>query len=295
MVGNTFGAAGLDSDGFTGELQASCPLASEMTTVLLSPGTVNRTTLMAREAAKNIVHEYGHNADRISGWRLTGHARGAGAWMSEAFAVQAEETAVRIASGQDVSASEARVTDAHPLYIRSASVWGGAPHRSPLGGMGEYELGGSVLLFAREALGDASVTGAGPHLFQRLLTRDVAQNDAWTLAALASLVGLSANDFLDRWSLAHATDDLVPAAAAAAQGLPQFRSWDHSAVPMDSRDARYRNDSRKVARTANARRTLGAQPASYAAAYFFAEGGVGVSLALSSPASQARFRLTRLR
>jgi hypothetical protein len=295
LVGNTFGAAGLDSDGFTGQLQASCPLASEMTTVLLSPSTVNRTTLMARDAAKNIVHEYAHNAEQISGWRLTGYARGAGAWMSEAFAVQAEETAVRLASGQDVSASEVRVTDAHPFYIRSASVWGGAPHESPFRGIGEYELGGSVLLFAREALGDASVTAPGPHLYERLLRRDAAPSERWTLAALAGLVGLGAADFLDRWALAHATDDLVHAAAAAAQGLPQFRSWDHSAVPMDSRDARYRNTSRKVARTANARRTLGAQPGSYAAAYFFAEGGAGVSLSLTSPASQARFRLTRLR
>jgi hypothetical protein len=295
IVGNASGAAGLDSDGGTGDPQSFCALSSEMTTVILTPSTVNRTTLTARESAKNIVHEYAHNADAISAWRLTGLALGSGSWMSEAFAVEAEETAVRIASGQDVNASEARVTDAHPFYIRSASIWGAAPHQSPLRGLGEYELGGSMLLFAREALDDASVTAPGPHLFQRLLARRVAQNDGWTLAALSSLAGLSASDFLDRWSLAHATDDLVPAAAATAQGLPQFRSWDHSAVPMDSRDARYRNTSRKVARGANVRRTLGAQPGSYAAAYFLAEGGAGVSLSLSSPASQARFRLTRLR
>jgi hypothetical protein len=295
LIGSTSGAAAIDSDGSTGSLQTSCPLASEMTTFVHTPSAGSRTDLMARTAATVIIHEYAHNADRITAWRLTGFHRSAANWFGEAFAAAAEETAARINSGQDVGARETRITEAHAAYNRSTFVWGAKPTFSPVRGLGEYELGASLLLFSREAINDASVAGTGPHLYQRLLQRDVPDAERWTLASLATVLGSGAEDLLDRWSLAHATDDLVATQAAAAQNLPQLRTWDHSDISMTSRDATYRHSSRMVSRSSNTRRTLGAAPANYAAAYFFAEGGVGVSLALSAPASQARFRLTRLR
>jgi hypothetical protein len=295
LIGSTSGAAAIDSDGSTGSLQASCPLASEMTTFVHTPSAGSRTDLMARTAATVIVHEYAHNADRITAWRLSGFHRSAANWFGEAFAAAAEETAARINSGQDISARETRITEAHAAYNRSAFVWGAKPVFSPFRGVGEYELGASLLLFSREVINDASVSATGPHLYQRLLQRDVPDAERWTLASLAAVLGSGPDDLLDRWSLAHATDDLVASPAAAAQALPQLRTWDHSDISMANRDATYRHPSRMVSRSVNTRRTLGAVPANYAAAYFFAEGGLGLSLSLSAPAPQARFRLTRLR
>jgi hypothetical protein len=208
----------------------------------------------------------------------------------------AEETAARIASSQDNAASEARITDAHPFHNSNGMVWGARPDLAPVAGSGEYELGMSRLLYVRELVGNASVRATGPHLFQRMLLRDVPASERWTPQALSIVAGLPLESLVDQWALAHATDNLIDGTTATSRGLPQIHTWDVGDLTMSQRDARYQRTSRKVARTSNIRRTLGAAPTNYAAAYLFAESGAGISLSLADVTpTPVRLRLTRLR
>lgn len=93
--------------------------------------------------------------------------------------------------------------------------------------------------------------------------------------------------FLDRFTLASATDDLVAPSVAAAQGLPQIRSWNNASLL--SRPA-------GVPRDLDSFRKLSAASGGYDASYFWARNGRGISLEFThvSPAPKV-VRLTRLR
>jgi hypothetical protein len=284
------GAVGASSDGGTAQPRSVCALASEMPTTLAS-ATVLTTDLMARNLARIAIHEYAHTADVVTaarrlGWRYA-HSSG---WMGEAWAVAAEETAVRIASGQPTGARLSRVTDDHPFStLGLATLWGARPDLSPWTGPGQYEQGASLLMYARERAGEATLGSGRDRLYLRLLARG-----SWSLDALAAELGTTPEDLLDAWALAVATDDLVSAESAGASRLPQLVTWDNREPPMDARDATYRHPSRRLSRAAGTMRALEAAPGSVAAVYLMADGGRGVSLQAAG-IDAARVRLTRLR
>jgi hypothetical protein len=284
------GAVGASSDGGTAQPRSVCALASEMP-VTLASATVPTTDLMARNLAKIAIHEYAHTVDVVTAARRVGwlYAHSAG-WMGEAWAVAAEETAVRIASGQPTAARLSLVTDAHPFStLGLANLWAARPDLSPWTGPGQYEQGASLLMFARELAGEASLGSGRGRLYLRLLARG-----SWSIEALAAELGTTPDDLLDAWALAVATDDLVPAGSAGASRLPQLATWDNREPSMEARDATYRHASRRLSRTVGTVRVLEAAPGSVAAVYLMADTGRGVSIQ-ANELTTARVRLTRIR
>lgn len=284
------GAVGASSDGGTAQPGSVCALASEMP-VSLASSTVLTTDLMARNLARIAIHEYAHTADvvtaaRRTGWRY-GHSSG---WMGEAWAVAAEETTVRIASGQPTAARLSRITDEHPFStLGLANLWGARPDLSPWTGPGQYEQGASLLMYARERAGEAALGPGRDRLYLRLLARG-----AWSIDALAAELGTTPNDLLDTWGLAVVTDDLVDGGPAGALRLPQLAAWDNREPPMEARDATYRHPSRRLSRAVATVRPVEAAPGSVAAVYLMADGGRAVSIQVTG-IDAARVRLTRLR
>lgn len=284
------GAVGASSDGGTAQPRSVCALASEMPTTLAS-ATALTTDLMARNLARIAIHEYAHTADVVTAARRTGwrYAHSSG-WMGEAWAVAAEETAVRIASGQPTAARLSLVGDAHPFStLGLANLWGARPDLSPWTGPGQYEQGASLLMFARERAAEAALGSGRDRLYLRLLARG-----SWSLDALAAELGTTPDDLLDAWALAVATDDLVQAGSAETFRLPQLATWDNREPSMETRDATYRHPSRRLPRTVATVRALEAAPGSVAAVYLMADAGRGVSLQITVM-DAARVRLTRLR
>lgn len=286
-------AVAYSSDGGTSKPQADCALASEMVATLHAPPALPNA-LGPRILATEIVHEYAHNADEITGRRF-GHRGGSIGWMQESWAVNAEETAARLATGEPTRAHLSRLDAGMPYRAGTTnSDWGLYPQRSPWVGTGAYKQGAALVAFARENAGEASLWDPAPSLYLRLLARD-----AWTLSALASEVGTSAAGLLDAWALADATDDLSPPEVAAAARL---RSWDDAervsgnegprgGSPVEARPTRSvgRSGQRKSV-------TLSAAPGSYAAAYVLAESSLGATLQVKqSSAGSIRVRLTRTR
>lgn len=286
-------AVAYSSDGGTSKPQADCALASEMVSTLHAPPALPNA-LGPRILATEIVHEYAHNADEITGRRF-GHRGGSIGWMQESWAVNAEETAARLATGEPTRAHLSRLDAGMPYRAGTTnSDWGLYPQRSPWVGTGAYKQGAALLAFARETAGEASLSDPAPSLYLRLLARD-----AWTVSALAAEVGTSAPELLDAWALADATDDLSPPEAAAAARL---RSWDDAervtgnegprgGTPAEARP------SRSVGRTGPRKTvTLSAAPGSYSAAYLFAEHSLGATLQVKqSSTGSLRVRLTRTR
>jgi hypothetical protein len=114
----------------------------------------------------------------------------------------------------------------------------------------------------------------------------------------ARFVGSPALTFLDGWALADATDDLV----LADDHPPRLRSWDDSERingnegPRGGTPAAAR-PSRAVQRSGRHSEVhLQAAPGSYAAAYLFAENGLGVTVRIHpSGGDTALIRITRTR
>jgi hypothetical protein len=265
-----------------------------MVTTLHAPPALTNGALGPRILATELIHEYAHNADEITARRF-GHRGGSTGWMQEAWAVNAEETAARLATGEPTRAHLSRLDAGKPFLAGTTnSDWGLYPQRSPWVETGAYKQGAALVAFARETAGEASLGDPAPSLYLRLLARD-----AWTVSALASEVGTSAAELLDAWALADATDDLSPPEVAAAARL---RSWDDAERvagnegPRGGSPAEAR-PSRSVGRTGKRKSvTLSAAPGSYAAAYFFADRSLGSTLQVKqSSAGSFRVRLTRTR
>jgi hypothetical protein len=87
-----------------------------------------------------------------------------------------------------------------------------------------------------ETLGETGLAPSGSSLYQRLLATSAPPsslsvddlNRIWGIDAVARAAGLSAEEIMDRATLAELTDDLVDAQVAVTRGLPQFRTWDNS-------------------------------------------------------------------
>lgn len=277
------------TDGNTSKPQSICELASEVVTTLHAPPVLTNP-LAPRIVATEIIHEYAHNADEIAA-RRHGRRGGSIGWMQEAWAVNVEETAARLATRQASRARLSQLVAGTPYRAGTTnSDWGLYPYRSPWTGAGSYKQGAAIVSFAREAAGEAALDAAPPSLYLRMLA-----TDDWSLAALAAASGRSPMQLLDAWALADAVDDLSPAPS------PRLVSWDDTervlgnegprgGTPADVRP------SRTVARSGgHLAFKLAAAPGSYSAAYLFAEGGLGVTLQVANITAGARVRLTRSR
>jgi hypothetical protein len=279
------------TDGNTSKPQAHCSLASEMVTTLHAPPT-GQNDDGPRVLATGIVHEYAHNADEITARRY-GRPGGSIGWMQEAWAVNAEETAARVALRAPTRARLSGLGAGTPFRAGTTnSDWGLYPQRSPWTGTGAYKQGAALISYAREVAGEAGLDAPGPNVFLQLVA-----GDAWTLDALATALGSTPAALLDSWALADATDDL----AAEATPLPRLASWDDAervagnegprgGTPAEARPSRTirRSGSRSTV-------ALAAAPGSYAAAYVFAEGGLGITLRITRSDPPAVIRITRTR
>jgi hypothetical protein len=162
--------------GATGGSQAICPHASEMTTVRVNAAVWSQPQYRdASRLAALLVHEYAHNAEaRIH--LLAGRPSTSAWFMSEAWAVLAEETAARLASGQPEGATHARITAQMPdpgsVFL---GMWGRQEVAGPWQMAGRYTVSAQMLLFLRELSGEVAATpGVTTTFHQRLYaeTRD---------------------------------------------------------------------------------------------------------------------------
>lgn len=279
--------------------QTGCRYSSEVPSTI-GPDGPPQYDSQAEYLAGLAIHEYAHHAEyvyRIRRWgAITPPMRVSNGWGSagEAWAQTVQETAARLASGQPTGARYAALDAPNSnvpyadFYLNGygespeQSLWGITPGRRG----GYYDQGTRFLMFLRERWGDASIGSTAARFFTR-----VQELPHYDVSSVAALVGMSATEALDRWSLAEATDDLVEPAVAAARGLPQIASW----VPEDTGPL----PSVMVSRTANASRALAVGRGNYAALYLFANemnAGKGVSLTFDGFGS-APFvaRITRVR
>lgn len=291
------------SDGGTGEPQAGCSVASEMTTVVYPGATPLTREEDAAQLAATIIHEIAHNAHVITSRRASaagGPANSAPGWTAEAWAVTAEETAARIWLKQPHGARPSGLTAGAPAANVLGELWARAPRISPWTTTGMYNLGAAILLYARERNGDARYDSDAPLLYQRLAgVHSGSYDPATVFAEVARVIGMAPADLMDAWTLAHATDGLIEAGAAGAKGLPQFGSWateDLAASGNGPRGGAANSPVRTVSRSTSATRWLAPAPGRYDALYFLAEQGRGISFELTA-ASERPFvaRLTRLR
>jgi hypothetical protein len=279
--------------GFTidaaGNPQAACRWNSEVAATL-GPDVPLSDAAQVPAVAAYMIHEYGHQADRVEQIRRFGGMQPVPGWLSEAWAQLVQETAARIASGQPTAARFDRLGSGAPLPDFYQNAWGVRPEASPWRASepyprGAYEQGTRILMYLRERWGDALLGTVHPRFYQA-----VAELGRYDPESMAGLVGLDARGLLDSWSLAEATDDLVDPAAAAAHGLPQIATW----VPPGS------GGGRAVSRTRDAVIPFAAGHGNYAAWYFpsgLENAGRGVSLTFGGVRAGTGFvvRLTRLR
>lgn len=279
--------------------QTACRYSSEVPSTV-GPDGPPQNDAQAEYLAGLAIHEYGHHAEgvyRIRRWgSLTPPMRVSTRWgsMGEAWAQTVQETAARLASGQPTGARYTAL-DAPNSNVPYADFYlngyGETPAQSlwsvtPGSRGGYYDQGTRFLMFLRERWGDATIGSGGDRFFAR-----VQELPHYDVPSLATLVGMSATDALDRWSLAEATDDLVDPGAAAARGLPQIQSW----APQDARPL----PVVMIPRTANSTRTISVGRGNYAALYLFADdidAGKGVSLTFEGfGTAPFVMRITRLR
>lgn len=278
--------------------QTACRYSSEVPSTI-GPDGPPQNDAQAEYLAGLAIHEYGHHAEgvyRIRRWgSLTPPVRVSTRWgsLGEAWAQTVQETAARLASGQPTAARYAAL-DAPNSNVPYADFYlngyGETPAQSlwtitPGSRGGYYDQGTRFLMYLRERWGDAEIGSTGERFFSR-----VQALPDYDVPSLGALVGLTATEALDQWSLAEATDDLVEASAAAARGLPQIRSW----APHDARPL----PSVMLPRTANSSRTLSAGRGNYAAVYLFTDegdAGKGVSLTFEGFGAPFVARITRVR
>lgn len=265
--------------------RSMCPHFSEVATTL-APDSPPTADAQIEVLAGVMAHEYGHHAADVYAVRAWGNVFGRGApeWsgVGESWAQTVQETAARLASGQSTGARFDALTPGSgiPYADFYSTGWGERPDLSPwAGGRGPYEQGTRLLMFLREAWGDAELGSGREPFYEAVMALPV-----YDFASMARLVGLDELTALDRWSLAEAVDDLTTPEAAAR--LPQIRSW----VPQD------REPLVRASRTTNAAFPLAVANGSYAAVYLFAEDGRGVSLTFENVGNMPFVtRLTRLR
>lgn len=280
------------ADGNTSKPQSVCPLASEVVTTLVAPPALD-SEIGPRVLATGIVHEYAHNADEVIA-RRHGRLGGSLGWMQEAWAVNAEETAARVSLRSATRVRLSGLGAGSPFRAGTTnSDWGLYPQRSPWTGAGAYKQGAALISFARELAGEAALDGRDPQLYLHLLT-----GGGWSLDALAGALGTSPESLLDAWALADATDDL----STAASPLARLASWDDTERVLGNEGPRggspaEARPSRTVRRSGSrSTTTLAAAPGSYAAAYLFSEGTLGLTIQVSRPVgTSAVLRITRTR
>jgi hypothetical protein len=273
--------------------RSMCAYSSEMAATL-STDTPPQSDGQMEYLAAILIHEYAHHAEDVYAVRRWGTTivPSTASWpIFEAWAQTVQETAARLASNQPTNARYAALGTGIPYPDFYLDGYGEAPTKSPWGGGtgtsrgGYYDQGTRFLMFLRERWGDAAANTTHERFYGRVMALQ-----ARDVPSLASLVGLSANDALDQWSLAEATDNLVDPAAVMARGLPQITSWapeDNGPLPRVM-----------LQRGANNTHALDVGRGNYAALYAHGSGenaGKGVSFTFEKFGS-AQFvaRVTRL-
>jgi hypothetical protein len=267
--------------------QTMCPHYSEVATTL-APDVPLTSDGQVEVLAGYLIHEYAHHAEDVVAVRRWGNVfgRGPSTWtgIGESWAQTVQETAARLASGQPTAARYDALTPGSgvPYADFYGTGYGERPDLSPwAGSRGPYDQGARLLMYLRERWGDAALGSSRERFYARAIALP-----EYDFASIARLAGLEPEVALDRWSLAEATDDLVDPAAVAARALPQIQTW----VPQD------KTPGPQVDRAGDRTLTLTVAHGSYAALYFFADQGHGLSLTFSdvSPAP-SKVRITRLR
>ena len=279
--------------------QTACRYSSEVPSTI-GPDAIPEYDSQVEYLAGLAIHEYGHHAATVYSIRRWGSytppMRVSTGWSAtgEVWAQTVQETASRLASNQPTAARY------DPLNATNSGIpftdfylngHGGSPTQSlwsitPGSRGGYYDHGTRFLLYLRERWGDAVIGSMGARFYASAVALP-----HYDVPSLAGLVGLTATEALDQWSLAEATDDLVDPAAGAARGLPQIQSWVPSTAAPHS--------SVRLPRSANSARTLTVGRGNYAALYLFADeadAGKGLSLTFDSFGSAPFLvRITRLR
>ena len=273
--------------------QTTCPRASEMvvssvtSSMLVSPQYQNPAVL-----ASLFLHEYAHNADLLTSQR--GRTQSI---LNEGLASLAEETAIRIASGQALGARHSGAGSNSPVISAPAlGMWGTQPQLGPFQFNGRYATNARMLMFLRELAGEASTDhGRRPTLYQRLIFAPIDWlNRPAVINHITTTLGISYADLIDKHMIASVTAGLID--PAVVHDLPRYTSWDHSERALQSGPRSPQFPGRVSRRTATNEYVLGAADGAHAAMYLMADGPRGVSLELVSMAATARtVRLTRLR
>jgi hypothetical protein len=279
--------------------QTACRYSSEVPSTI-GPDLPPEHDAQAEYLAGLAIHEYAHHAEivyRIRRWgSYAPPARISTGWsgVAEAWAQTVQETAARLASSQPTAARYDLLATANsnvPFADFYLNAYGESPAQSlwsvtQEGRGGYYDQGTRLLMYLREKWGDAEVGSTGERFYERA---DALPH--YDLPSLAQLVGMTASEALDQWSLADATDDLLDLSAAAARRLPQLQSW----MPHDREPLPWV----RLPRDVNAERTMRAGRGNYAALYLFGDaedGGNGVSLTFERLGSISFVaRITRLR
>lgn len=279
--------------------QTVCRYSSEVPSTI-GPDAPPEYDRQVEYLAALAIHEYGHHAEIVYSMRRWGSyeppMRVSRGWsgVGEAWAQTVQETAARLASNQPTAARYEPLSPTNsniPFADFYLNGYGESPAQSPWRATpgyrgGYYDQGTRFLMYLRERWGDATIGSTAERFYGR--AQELPNYD---VGSMAGLVGMTAAEALDRWSLAEATDDLVEPAAAAARGLPQIQTW----APEDARPL----PSLMISRTANSARTLTVGRGNYAALYLFADdgdAGRGISLTFDGfgPAPSI-VRITRLR
>lgn len=207
--------------------RTECTGSIEVSIAVL-PENVDQAT--DAQIAGTAIHEHTHGADLWLGPQIGGGTIGTSGWATEALATTAQEQAARILAGARAGFRQ-DADDANGLQTWwPATRWPGTvrPELQPLWGphaarQAAYGTGGLLLLFVREQLGETWPDGgSGPRLYERL-----APNGVWSLETIAALSKTPADELYDRFVLAVALDDRLPAGASPST-LPQFETWDNS-------------------------------------------------------------------
>jgi hypothetical protein len=279
--------------------QTACRYSSEMPSTV-GPDVIPEYDSQVEYLAGLLIHEYGHHAATVYSIRRWGSytppMRVNTGWSAagEVWAQTVQETASRLGSNQPTAARYAPLETTNsgiPFTDFYLNGYGGSSTQSlwsitPGSRGGYYDQGTRFLMYLRERWGDAVIGSTGARFYASAVALP-----HYDVPSLAGLVGLTATEALDQWSLADATDDLVESAAASARGLPQIQSWvPHTAAPLSSV---------RLPRSANSARTLTVGRGNYAALYLFTDevdAGKGLSLTFDSFGSAPFLvRITRLR
>ncbi len=275
-----------------------CPNSPEIQLALLASAGAGTGANSATSLASVIVHEQTHVADAVLG--NSAASGGARAWMVEALAVSAEESAWRVRAGVTHQAPmNSGIPFTLPLPNGSRySTWGPTVGDPSGFASGMYQPGMQILLHAREKAGQADPLSipSGATLYERMLTMPRSnQFSGWTVDELASLVGMTGNDLLDESVTAALTDD----AASTPLSIPQFDSW--KGLSLASRLAMTYNSEpthilgRGVARTQLVATGAGSYDYWYIGGAYSQSGfGASFKFESASNAPTMRVRLTRL-